>query len=208
MKQLPFREIAAQMREFVPSNHPFNPIWQFIGLAALMASMYVCMCTLCFSNNWLNIAFDCLFFLTPFLAVRGALRLGRRAKVVAAVVLAPILAISLFSLLMEAIFDIPAEVGHRQLSRELGTVEQGGYSVHLAWEETAGGALGAHGVRLEQRRIIVPGLYAFRTLDYFDGASEGSLSAAGPDRIELHIPSRRGHQGVDRVYSLKPWLYF
>jgi hypothetical protein len=166
------------------------------------------MCTLYFSNNWLNIAFVCLFFLLPFLAVPGALRLGRRSKVVAAVVLTPILTMSLLLLLMFAIFDISAEVGHRQLSRELGTVDQGGYSVHLAWEESAGGALGPHGVRLEQRRIIVPGLYAFRTLDYFDGASEGSLSVAGPDRIELHMPSRVGHEEVARVYSLKPWLYF
>jgi len=197
-----------QMKEFVPSNHPFNPVWQFIGLAALMTFMYWCMCTLCFSNNWLNLAFVCLFYLLPFLAVRGALRLGRQAKVVAAVVLAPILIMSLFFLFGMAIFDIPAEVGHRQLSRELGTVEQGRYSVHLAWEETAGGALGPHGVRLEQRRIIVPGLYAFRTLDYFDGAREGSLSAAGPDSVELHIPDTRVHQEIDRVYSLKPWLYF
>ncbi len=198
------------MKEFVSLNHPFNPVWQFVGLATLMAFMYLCMCTLCFSNNWLNITFVCLFYLLPFLAVRGALRLRlrRRSKVVAAVVLVPILAISLFSLLMIAIFDISAEVGHRQLSRELGTVSQGSYSVHLAWEESAGGALGPHGVILEQRRIVVPGLYAFKTLDYFDGASEGSLSAAGPDSVELHIPHWSGHQDVDRVYSLKPWLYF
>ena len=130
------------MKEFVPSSRPLNPVSQFIGLAALMASMYICACVLRFSNNWLNIVFACLFFLIPFLAVRSALRLGRWAKVVAAVVFAPILTMSLVSLSMLAIFDIPAEVGHRQLSRELGDVEQGHYSVHLAWEESAGACWG------------------------------------------------------------------
>jgi len=196
------------MTELVPSDQPSNPVRQFIGLGLLMVVMYICMCAMRFSNNWLNIAFVCLFLLLPFLAVRAALRLRPWAIVVAAVVLAPILAMSLLGLSAIAIFDIPAEVGHRQLSRELGTVEQGRYSVHLAWEESAGGALGPHGVRLEQRRIIVPGLYAFRTLDYFDGASQGSLSAAGPGRIGLHVPNTSRHQEIDRVYSLKPWLYF
>jgi hypothetical protein len=63
-------------------------------------------------------------------------------------------------------------------------------------------------VTLEQRMIVLPGLYAVKPLDYFERASEGSLSAAGPDRIELHIPKTNLHQEVDRVYSLKPWLYF
>jgi len=97
--------------------------------------------------------------------------------------------------------DIPAAVEHRQMSRELGTVQQGGYSVHLAWRETAGGALGPHGVLLEQRRTVLPGLYAVRFLDYFEGASEGSISIAGRDRIELHIPNTVSHGEVDRVYS-------
>jgi hypothetical protein len=39
-------------------------------------------------------------------------------------------------------------------------------------------------------------------------AWEGNLSAIGPDRIELHISNTSLPQGVDRVYSLKPWLYF
>jgi hypothetical protein len=54
----------------------------------------------------------------------------------------------------------------------------------------------------------VNGLYAVKPLDYFDGASEGSLSTTGPDRIQLQIPRTDRHQEVHRVYSLKPWLYF
>ena len=208
MKQLLFRELTAQMTEFVPSDHRSNSVRQFLGLGVLMAAMYMCTRTLRFSNNGLNLAFVCLFFLLPFLAAWVALRLRRRAKVVAAVVLAPILTISLLFLLMMAIFDIPAAVGHRQLSRELSTVEQGRYSVHLAWEESAGGALGPHGVSLEQRMVILPGLYAVKPLDYFDRASEGSLSTAGPGKIKLHIPNTSLHREVDCVYSLKPWLYF
>jgi hypothetical protein len=142
MKQLLFKGIAARMTEYVPSDHRSNPVLHFIGLGVLMAAMCLCMRILRFSKNELNLAFVCLFFLLPFLAARVALRLRRWAKVVAAVVLAPILANSLLFLLMIAIFDIPAAAGHRQLSRELSTVEQGHYSVHLAWEESAGGALG------------------------------------------------------------------
>jgi hypothetical protein len=196
------------MMKFVPWNHRSNPAWQFIGLAMLMAVMFLSMFIFRFANEWFNIAFACSFFLLPFLALVVALRLRSRVRVAAAVVLAPTLGISLLFLSMIAIFDIPAAMRHRQFSRDLGSLDQGGYSVYLAWEESAGGALGPHGVRLEQRKTIFPGLYAFRTLDYFERSTEGSLSAVGPDRVELHIPHTSGQAEVDRVYYLKPWLYF
>ena len=121
------------------------------------------------------------------------------------------MAFSVVGLLAMVACDIPAAVTHRQLSRELCTVHQGQYSVHLVWKETAGGALGPHGVSLEQRRTILPGIYAVRFLDYFEGASEGSLSFVGPDRVSLRIPIAgylMDQTNVQRVYSLKPWLYF
>ncbi|MGA2888900.1 MAG: hypothetical protein ABSE51_12685 [Terracidiphilus sp.] len=196
------------MTKPIHSDHCSRPVWQFIGLGLSMAVMYGFTFLLRFSNDGFNIAYCCLFFLLPFLAFGVALRLRPRAKLVAAVLLVPVLGISLLALSAIAIFDIPAAVGHRQLSRELGIISQGRYSVHLAWEETAGGALGPHGVRLEQRKTILPGLYAFRTLDYFEKSSEGSLSAAGLDGVELHIPHSSGQSEIDRIYSLKPWLYF
>ena len=90
-------------------------------------------------------------------------------------------------------------------------LQQGQYSVHLAWVETAGGAVGPHGVSLEQRRTILPGIYAVRDLDYFEGASEGNISFVGPDRVSLYLPIagyNKDQKDVRRTYSLKPWLYF
>jgi hypothetical protein len=178
------------------------------GLAVLLVAMYQCMRTLRFANDWLNLAFLCLFLLIPFLAIRVVLRLPRRTKVWCVVLIVPMLAISLFRLLLLATFDIPSALQHRQMSRELSTVQQGRYSVHLAWEETAGGALGPHGVSVEQRMALFPVLNAIKPLDYFEGASEGSLSVLGPNKIELHIPKTSAHREVERVYSLHPWLYF
>lgn len=201
-------EPAAQMTEPAPSDHRSNPARQILGIGMLMLAMYLCARSLRFSNNWFNLAFEYLFFLLPFVAARYALRLRGWAGFAAGVVIVPLLFFSLFILFLIAIADVPAEVEHRQLSRSLGTAQQGRYTVHLAWDETAGGALGPHGVSLEQRMNLLPGLYAFKPLDWFDDAREGSLSAIGPDRIEVHIPGTRFHPGVDRVYSLKPWLYF
>jgi len=107
--------------------------------------------------------------------------------------------------------DIPDAVSHRQRSRELYSLQQGQYSVRLAWEETSGGAIGPHGVSLEQRRTIVPGIYAVKFLDYFEGANEGRISFVGPDKVSLYIPIAgydRDQKNIQRVYSLKPWLYF
>jgi len=107
--------------------------------------------------------------------------------------------------------DIPDAVKHVQLSRELCRLQHGGYSVHLAWEETAGGAIGPHGVSLEQRRSILPGIYLVKSLEYFEGAREGTLSWTGPDRVALFIPTSGYYQNqknIRREYSLKPWLYF
>jgi hypothetical protein len=68
--------------------------------------------------------------------------------------------------------------------------------------------LGPHGVALEQRMFVVPGLYMVRHLDYFEGAHEGSLSAEGADRVRVHIPKSDLHQEIDLVYSLRRLVYF
>ncbi len=200
--------MTTRITKFVSWNRRSNPVRQFVGLGLLMAVTFSSIFIFRFANDWFNIAFACLTCVLPFFALVVALRLSPKVRVAAAIVLAPILGISLLFLSMIAIFDIPAAVRHRQLSQELGSIDQGSYSVRLAWEETAGGALGPHGVRLEQRKTIFPGLYAFRTLDYFERSTEGSLSAVGPDRVELHIPDASGQPEVTRVYYLKPWLYF
>jgi hypothetical protein len=176
-----------------------------------MGFMYVCMRTLSFTHDGLNLTFGCLFLLLPLFAIEPALRLRRWAKTVTLIMLVPFLAFSAVRELGLLACDIPDAINHRQLSQELGTLYQGQYSVHLVREETAGGAVGPHGLGLEQRRTILPGLYALRYLDYCEGAHDGSLSVVGPDKIELSIPVAgyyQDQQNVHRVYSLKPWLYF
>ena len=202
---------AHKMSESAPSNRSFNPVRRLVFLTALMVFMYLCMRTLRFTHAGLNLAFGCLFLLLPLFAIKPALRLPRWAKVMTLTLLVPLLVFSGVGLLGMVACDIPAVVNHRQLSRELCTLHRGQFSVHLTWEETAGGAVGPHGVSLEQRRTILPGLYAVRDLDYFEGARDGSLSFVGPDKISLNIPIagyNSDQRDVQRVYSLKPWLYF
>jgi hypothetical protein len=193
------------------SNTSSKPFQHLVLLIVLMAFMGLCMRTLRFTHTGLNIAFGCLFLLLPLFAIKPALRLPRRAKIVTLMLLMPLLAFSSVCLLGMAACDIPDEVNHRQLSRELCTLQQGQYSVHLAWEETSGGAVGPHGVMLEQRRTILPGIYAVKSLDYFEGATEGRLSFVGPNIVSLYIPVagyRHDQRSIQREYSLRRWLYF
>lgn len=181
---------------------------QLLVMAALMVAGYICICTLRFTHGGLNLVFVCLFFLTPFLAVRPVLRLPRWPKVLTTILLAPVLGLSLLFLLFTVSCDVPALVEHRELSRELSSLRQGRYSVHLLWEESAGGSVGPHGVSFQQRMFIAPGLYLVKHLDYVEGVHEGSLSGEGPDKVRLHIPRGVWQQQIDRVYLLKPWVYF
>ena len=184
-------------------------IRQLLVVAALMGLGWICIRTLRFTNDGLNLAFGCGFLLLPFFAIRPVLRLPRWPRVLfAVVVLTPVLAIAMLALLLTVGCDIPAYVQHHELRRELTSVQQGHYSVHLLWEETAGGAVGPHGVGLEQRMFIVPGLYMVKGLDYFEGVYEGSISAEGADRVRLHIPQSNSHREVDKVYALKHRVFF
>jgi hypothetical protein len=188
-----------------------DPIRRLVFLAALTIAMYSCMRTLRFTHDGLNIAFECLFNLLPLFAIKPALRLRRWPKILALTLLTPLLAISVLGLFGMVACEIPGAVNHRQLSRELCRIQQGPYTVHLVWEETSGGAVGPHGVSLEQRRSILPGVYAVKYLDYFEGASEGSLSFVGPDKVALYIPIAgydQDRKNIQRVYSLRPRLYF
>ena len=199
------------MSEPVPIIRKFNPIRRLIFLISLMAFMCVCMRTLRFTLEGLNLAFIGLFFLLPFFAIKPALRLRSWAKIMTFVLLIPVIGFSVFDLLGMAACDIPDAVNHVPLSEEICTLKQGHYSVRLAREETAGGAIGPHGVSLEQRRTIVPGIFAVKYLDYFEGANEGSISFVGPARVALYIPIAGYYQNqrnVRREYALKPWLYF
>lgn len=199
------------MNDSVASKRSFNPVRRLVILAALMVFLHFFRDTFRFTHEGVNLAFQVLSLLLPFFALKPALRLPRNGKIITFPVLIPLLAYSALGLPAIAACDIPDAVNHRQLSRELGTLNQAQYSVHLVWRETSGGAVGPHGVSLEQRRTILPGMYAVRYLDYFEGASEGTISFVGPNKVSLYIPIAGYYQDqidVHRVYSLKPRLYF
>lgn len=181
---------------------------QLLLLIALMGLAYLCIRILRFTNDVLNLVFVCVFLLIPFLGIRPARQLSHWPKLLAAILLYPSLALSLLFLGVTMSCDVPAAVKHRELTRELASVRQGSYSVNLLWRETAAGAVGPHGVALEQRLSIASGLYLVKHLEYFEGAREGSLSVVGTDKVRLRIPRTDGHQEVEKVYSLKPWLFF
>jgi hypothetical protein len=73
-----------------------------------------------------------------------------------------------------------------------------------------GGAIGVHGLNLEQRRLIVPGLYMVKTIDFFDEANDATLSVEGLYTVSVHAKGSYDSNDyqVDKTYHLKPWVYF
>jgi hypothetical protein len=143
----------------------------------------------------------------PFLAIRPVLRMSRRARVLGLVLLTPLLLLSSLLLVGKVVFD--GILGGSERIEALRTFQEGSSTVELQNYEH-GGAVGVRGLILEQRRLILPGLYAVRTIDFFDYAHEGTLSVDGPYRVRVHARGRYGsfdHE-VDRAYTLKPWVYF
>ena len=100
---------------------------RLLFLAAVMGLGYLCTRTLRFTNDFLNIAFVCSFFLIPFLAAREALRPGGWLKIVTTILLVPLLALSMVSLLLTVSCYLPDAMGHVERSRELAWVQQGNY---------------------------------------------------------------------------------
>ncbi len=94
---------------------------------------------------------------------------------------------------------------------ELGRVDQHGYSVQLVLDG-CGGAVVGFMIFLDQQMPLLPGLYVKRSLDAFDGAYQGCLTVAGPNEVRVQIPKGAEgsgwHQEIDRVYRLKPHVYF
>jgi hypothetical protein len=192
----------------LPADDRRSTLKRLSIVAALMAIGFLFTRTLRFTNEALNLSFVCLFFLLPFFAIRPVLGLRRWPKLAASIFLVPLLAISMLCLLLTATCEIPAVVEHRELSREVATLRMEHCTVHLLWQETAGGAVGPHGIGLEQRMVVVPGLYLVKHLDYFEEVNKGSLALEDADKVRLRIPKSGSHQEVDKVYALKPRVYF
>jgi hypothetical protein len=181
-------------------------VLQLLFLAVLMGIGYTCIRTLSFANEALNFLFVCVFFLIPFLAIRPMLRLHSWPKMVGLILLTPVLFLSSCSLMFTVACDGP----HWSMTRiqPLQTIRMGSSTVQLQRYDSGGG-VGIHGLNLEQRRLIVPGLFMVKSIDFFD-AFEGNLSVEGPYRIRVQATESYGgsDHNVDRVYSLKPWGYF
>ncbi len=160
-----------------------------------------------FAVGALNFIFVCTFYAIPILAIPPMLRLPQRAKTLGLILLTPLLLVSTFLLLGTLVFD--GLLGGSEHTQPLQTFQQGSSTVQLQRYEN-GGAVGVHGLNLEQRRLIVPGLYMVRSVDFFDYAYEGTLSVEGPYRVRVHAKGNyhSNDYEVDKTYSLKPWVYF
>jgi len=182
-------------------------IQQLLVIAALMVIGYTCTRTLRFTVDVLNLIFHCVVYTIPFLAIRPVLRLHRRPRIWGLILLSPLLLLSSLYLLGTVVFE--GLLGATEHREPLQTFQQGSSTIQLQDYEY-GGSVGVHGLNLEQRRLIVPGLYLVRSVDFFDDAREGTLSVEGPYRVRVHAKGNYDSNDyqVDKVYDLKSWVYF
>jgi hypothetical protein len=185
----------------------WKSVRQLVVIAALMVIGYTCTRTLRFTVSVLNLILHCAVYAIPLLALRPVLRLQRRPRIWGLILLSPLLLYSAFLLLGTVILD--GLLGPSEFREPLQTFQQGSSTIELQNYEY-GGAVGVHGFNLEQRRLIVRGLYMVRSVDFFDDAREGTLSVEGPYRVRVHAKGNYYSEDyqVDKVYDLKPWVYF
>src|ERR1700739_3810968 len=121
-----------------------------------MVTGYTCVKTLRFANEPLNFIFVCAFIAIPFLAIRPVLRFPHRPKGIGLILFIPLLSVSSCSLLFTVACNRPGAAIER--TKPLQDFQLGNCMIRLFRYEY-GGALGVHGIVLEQRRLIVRGLY-------------------------------------------------
>ena len=182
-------------------------IGQLLLIAVLIGIGYACICTLRLTVDALNFFFVCAFYLIPFLAIRPVRYLPPRPRLFGWILLTPLLLLSSFLLLGLVACEGPSWSSVRV--EPLKTFQQGKSTIQLQRYED-GGAIGLRGLYLEQRRLIVPGLFLVRSVDFFDYAHDGTLSLEGPYKVRVHAKGSYDNDDreIDRAYSLKPWLYF
>lgn len=149
---------------------------QLLAIAALMVIGYICIRTLRFTVDVLNLIFHCVVYAIPLLAIRPVTRLHRRPRIWGLILLSPLLLLSSLYLLGTIVFD--GFLGPSELREPLRTFQQGSSTIELEYYEN-GGVVGVHGLNLEQRRLIVPGLYMVKSVDFLDSAREGTPSVEG-----------------------------
>jgi hypothetical protein len=184
-----------------------NSVLQLLVIAALMVIGYACIHTLRSTVGAFNFFFVCGFYVIPFFSIRPILRLSLRPRIFGLILLSPFLLLSSFLLLFHIVSVGPGWA--TEFTQSLQTFQQGSCTVELE-RYASGGAVGIHGLNLEQRRLIFPGFYLVKSVDTFDSAWEGTLSVEGPYKVRVHAKgnySSNDYQ-VDKVYDLKPWIYF
>lgn len=180
-----------------------NSVRQLSVIAALLVIGYFCNRPVRFTVNFLNSILDCAFYAIPFFAIRPVLRLHQGPRVWGLILLAPLLLFSSFFLLVTVVF------GGAERTETLQTFQLGSSTIELQRYEN-GGAVGVHGLILRQRRLIVPGLYMVKSVGFFDDAREAKLSVEGPYTVRVHAIGNyySNDYQVDKIYHLKPWVYF
>ncbi len=188
-------------------NQTRRSVLQLLLIAALMGIGYTCIQTLRFTSEWLNFIFVCLFFATPFLAIRPVLRLRKWARVLGLVLLFPLVSLSSLMLLFTVGCDGPGWSLEREDHVQI--LQLGSSTIKFERYEN-GGSIGVHGMYLEQRRYIVPGFYVRKSVDFFDWAREGTITVEGPYTVRVHAIGNYYNQDyqTDHIYTLKPWVYF
>jgi hypothetical protein len=185
-----------------PISQTQRSAWQLLCLLALGGIGYIGRRTLNLGSETLNRVSEGVYYLIPFFAVRPALRLRRWFRIVAMLALAPLLLLSSLVLLLEV---IPGS----ERTEPLQTLQVGSSTLQLQRYEN-GGSVGVHGINLEQRRPIFPGLYIVKSIAFFYEADEGTVTPEGPYRVKVHARGsyHDANYEVEKVYSLKPWVYF
>jgi hypothetical protein len=189
------------------TKETMRSVRQLLLVAGILIIGYTCIQTLRFTVGVLNLIFVCAWLVVPFLAIRPLLHLRRQPRIWGLILLTPLLLLSSFLLLGKIVFD--GLLGGTERTQLLQTFQQGSCTVEFDRYEN-GGTVGVRGLYLEQRRLIVPGLYVVRSVDFLDYANEGTLSVEGPYRVRVHAKGNYDNNDyeVDKVYSLKPWVYF
>lgn len=181
-------------------------VQQLLVLAAIMILGYVCGDKFRFTVSVLNRIFTCAYLLVPFLAIRPVLLLHRWFRIVGFILLTPLLLLSSLLFLGNLVFE---RGGYGEIREPMQSFQQGESTIELG-EYEHGGSVGVHGIYLEQRRRIFPGLLLVKSIDFFDLARRATLFLDGPYRVRVHVEG--GYygdaSGTDRNYSLKPWVYF
>jgi hypothetical protein len=180
---------------------------QVLAIAALWAIGYALVHTLRTTAEAMNWVFVYAWLALPFLAIRPVIRMQRQPKIWGFILLTPVLLVSGFLLMGTVVFY--GLLGPSENKEPLQTFQEGSSTIELQRYENGGG-VGVHGLNLEQRRFIVPGLYLVRSVGFFDDAREGTLSQVGPFRVKVHAKGSyySNDYEVDKSYTLKPWVYF